>query len=168
MIRLVRFWAAAAALFFAAAPIAAEDIACKVTPSFSSGGSIGDAVAGEIRATEKKILLALFGFNNPRLADELAQLAKRGVAVRVKIDAAKGGQKKETSVVEMLKSAGAEVQAVAPQGRNHNKFAVIDGEKILTGSYNWTIKAESNWENLLVIRCAELARMYESEWEKIR
>ena len=168
MSRLVGLPAAATALFIAAAAIAAEDIPCKVAPSFSSAGSIGDAVAREIRATEKKILLALFGFNNPRLAEDLVQLAKRGVAVRVKIDATKGGQKKETNVVEMLKSAGAEVKGVAPQGRNHNKFAVIDGAKILTGSYNWTVKAESNWENLLVIRCPELARMYENEWEKIR
>jgi phosphatidylserine/phosphatidylglycerophosphate/cardiolipin synthase-like enzyme len=163
-----RLAVAGGALLFATAAPAAEDLDCKVTPTFSSAGSIGETVAREIRATEKKISLALFGFNNPRLAEDLAHLAKRGVAVRIKIDAAKGGQKKETEVVEMLKSAGAEVTSVAPQGRNHNKFAVIDGTKILTGSYNWTLKAESNWENLLVIRCPELARRYENEWEKIR
>lgn len=157
-----------AAFLCAASAHGAESIDCKVMPSFSSGGSIGDTVAREIRATQRKTLLALFGFNNPRLADELAQLAKRGVSVRVKIDATKGELKKEAGLAGMLKSAGAEVTAVAPQGKNHNKFAVIDGATVLTGSYNWTVKAETNWENLLVIRCGELARMYEGEWEKIR
>jgi phosphatidylserine/phosphatidylglycerophosphate/cardiolipin synthase-like enzyme len=64
------------------------------------------------------------------------------VSVKVKIDTAKSEQKKETQIVALLKSAGVQVQAVAPGGRNHNKFAVIDGAKILTGSYNWTLKAE--------------------------
>lgn len=157
-----------AVFLFAASAYGAENIDCKITPSFTSGGSIGDTVAREIRATQRKILLALFGFNNPRLADELAQLAKRGVSVRVKVDATKGELKKQASLAGMLKNAGAEVTAVAPEGKNHNKFAVIDGAIVLTGSYNWTVKAESNWENLLVIRCSELARMYEGEWEKIR
>jgi phosphatidylserine/phosphatidylglycerophosphate/cardiolipin synthase-like enzyme len=45
---------------------------------------------------------------------------------------------------------------------------VIDGRRVLTGSYNWTQKAETNWENLLIIDCPELAKSYEAEWEKIR
>jgi phosphatidylserine/phosphatidylglycerophosphate/cardiolipin synthase-like enzyme len=44
---------------------------------------------------------------------------------------------------------------------------VIDGTRVLTGSYNWTAKAESNWENLLVIDCPELAKASESEWDKV-
>jgi phosphatidylserine/phosphatidylglycerophosphate/cardiolipin synthase-like enzyme len=60
---------------------------------------------------------------------------------------------------------GVEVQTVAPDGRNHNKFAIIDGRRVLTGSYNWTLKSEENWENLLILDCPALAKSYESEWE---
>ena len=60
------------------------------------------------------------------------------------------------------------VQAVAPEGRNHNKFAVIDQDKVITGSYNWTLKAEKNWENLLILDCPELAKLYVREWEAIQ
>jgi phosphatidylserine/phosphatidylglycerophosphate/cardiolipin synthase-like enzyme len=50
----------------------------------------------------------------------------------------------------------------------HNKFAVIDGRRILTGSFNWTNSAEDrNRENLLVLDCEELARRYEQEWVEI-
>jgi phosphatidylserine/phosphatidylglycerophosphate/cardiolipin synthase-like enzyme len=56
---------------------------------------------------------------------------------------------------------------VAPNGRNHNKFAVIDRKRVITGSYNWTLKSEGNWENLLILDCPELAKAYENEWERI-
>jgi len=146
---------------------AADGVDCRVSPKFSSRDSLAQAVSESLRQAKQKVILALYGFNNNELADELIKLAKRGVVVRVKIDTAKGAEKKTGELISRLKSGGVEVQTVAPGGRNHNKFAVIDGSRVLTGSYNWTAKAESNWENLLVIDCAELAKSYESEWEKL-
>jgi phosphatidylserine/phosphatidylglycerophosphate/cardiolipin synthase-like enzyme len=124
-------------------------------------------VTDSLNHAKQQVHLALYGFNNNDLAEELVKLAKRGVVVRVKIDTAKGAEKKTGALIGRLKAGGVEVQTVAPGGRNHNKFAVIDGSRVLTGSYNWTAKAESNWENLLVIDCAELAKAYQSEWEKV-
>ena len=146
---------------------AADGVDCRVSPKFSSRDSLAQAVSESLRQGKQQVILALYGFNNNELADELIKLAKRGVVVRVKIDTAKGAEKKTGALISRLKSGGVEVQTVAPGGRNHNKFAVIDGSRVLTGSYNWTAKAESNWENLLVIDCAELAKSYGSEWEKL-
>jgi phosphatidylserine/phosphatidylglycerophosphate/cardiolipin synthase-like enzyme len=140
---------------------------CRVSPKFSSHDSIAQAVVEAVRQTRNRITLALYGFNNKELADELARLAKKNVVVRLKLDTAKSSEKKTARLIETLKASGVHVQAVAPDGRNHNKFAVIDGTRVLTGSYNWTEKAESNWENLLILDCAELAQSYEKEWEKI-
>jgi len=146
---------------------AADGFDCRVNPKFSSRDSLAQAVSESLRQAKQRVTLALYGFNNNDLAEELVKLAKKGVVVRVKIDTAKGAEKKTGALIGRLKSGGVEVQSVAPGGRNHNKFAVIDGTRVLTGSYNWTAKAESNWENLLVIDCAELAKSYESEWEKV-
>jgi len=147
---------------------AADGFNCRVSPKFSSRDSLAQAVSESLRQAKQKVSLALYGFNNKDLAEELVKLAKQGVVVRVKIDAEKGAGKKTGALIGRLKSGGVEVQIVAPGGRNHNKFVVIDGNRVLTGSYNWTAKAESNWENLLIVDCAELAKSYESEWEKIR
>lgn len=47
----------------------------------------------------------------------------------------------------------------------HNKVAVIDGETVITGSFNFSKAAEeSNAENMLVIRNAALARRYTENW----
>ena len=156
------------ALLFAPPAGADQTLNCKVKAGFHSEGSIGAAVTQEIRQARSSVLLALCGFDNRALAEELAKIAARGVSVSVKIDAAKSKDKKESKIVEFLKTSGVRVEPVAPEGRNHNKFAVIDRARVITGSYNWTLKAEKNWENVLILDCAELARMYAKEWEAIR
>jgi phosphatidylserine/phosphatidylglycerophosphate/cardiolipin synthase-like enzyme len=49
----------------------------------------------------------------------------------------------------------------------HNKLMIIDGQTVLTGSFNFTKAAEEcNAENLLVIRDAALAVEYQANWNK--
>ena len=50
----------------------------------------------------------------------------------------------------------------------HNKVMIIDGETVITGSFNFTKAAEvGNAENLLVITHApELAQRYAANWKE--
>jgi len=49
----------------------------------------------------------------------------------------------------------------------HNKIMVIDGEIVLTGSFNFSKAAEeSNAENLLVIRDKILAERFTKNWQE--
>lgn len=140
---------------------------CRVTARFSSQGSVGKEVTEALRDAKESLTLALYGFDNTDLGEELLKLVKKNVTVRLKVDTARSASKKIVKLIEQLKTGGVQVQTVAPGGRNHNKFAVIDGKRVLTGSYNWTLKSENNWENLLLLDCPELAKAYESEWERI-
>lgn len=50
-----------------------------------------------------------------------------------------------------------------------HKFAVIDSRWEITGSFNWTVSAENqNRENLVILDCPDLARSFTAEWELIR
>ena len=50
----------------------------------------------------------------------------------------------------------------------HNKYAVIDGETVISGSFNWTKSAEyRNDENLVVINSKNLAKIYEENFKKL-
>jgi phosphatidylserine/phosphatidylglycerophosphate/cardiolipin synthase-like enzyme len=47
----------------------------------------------------------------------------------------------------------------------HNKVMIIDGETVITGSFNLTKAAEEkNAENLLVILDKKLASLYTKNW----
>lgn len=46
------------------------------------------------------------------------------------------------------------------------KIMVIDGETVITGSFNFTKAEEKNAENLLVIRDRKLAELYTRNWQE--
>jgi len=47
----------------------------------------------------------------------------------------------------------------------HNKVMIIDGQTVITGSFNFTTAAErQNAENLLVVRDHALAARYAENW----
>jgi phosphatidylserine/phosphatidylglycerophosphate/cardiolipin synthase-like enzyme len=49
----------------------------------------------------------------------------------------------------------------------HIEVMVIDGETVITGSFNFTKAAEeSNAENLLVIHVRKLASLYTKNWQE--
>ena len=51
-------------------------------------------------------------------------------------------------------------------GLMHNKFAIIDGKVLMTGSFNWTSTAEEkNEENLLIITDEQTIEKYEDRFE---
>ena len=63
------------------------------------------------------------------------------------------------------RSLGSRV-AVADPGRPIHKIIVIDGQVVVTGSFNFTTAAEEhNAENLLVIRSPDLAAKYTANWQ---
>ena len=50
----------------------------------------------------------------------------------------------------------------------HNKFTVIDGKRVLTGSYNYTTSASTwSYENLVLLDSAEIADAFAAEFKKI-
>jgi hypothetical protein len=49
----------------------------------------------------------------------------------------------------------------------HNKFCIIDNERVINGSYNWTISAKSNKENIQITESFDIATDFEKEFNKI-
>ncbi|MEM1518588.1 MAG: phospholipase D-like domain-containing protein, partial [Nitrososphaerota archaeon] len=69
---------------------------------------------------------------------------------------------------ERLKNAGVDIRIDGNPDLMHHKFAVIDDEVVITGSYNWSAAAEDkNDENLVVLRDEEVAQLYRKEFERV-
>jgi len=74
---------------------------------------------------------------------------------------------------ELLKEKGCKVYQIGTglekESIMHNKFCIIDSETIITGSYNWSIKAQKNHENITVISEApDLAKQFTAEFISIK
>jgi phosphatidylserine/phosphatidylglycerophosphate/cardiolipin synthase-like enzyme len=133
---------------------------------FSRAERCDDLLTGLIRGFKDRIYVAIYSFTSDRLAEALIEARRRGVDVRVVMERREANG--TGSEYPRLRGAGVEVRLDANPGLMHHKFMVIDGEIVVTGSYNWSAAAEEkNDENLVVIRDREVAGAYEREFERI-
>jgi phosphatidylserine/phosphatidylglycerophosphate/cardiolipin synthase-like enzyme len=73
------------------------------------------------------------------------------------------------SSADFLANQGVPTMIDANHAISHNKVIVIDGELVITGSFNFTKAAqEKNAENLLIIRDPALAKQYTQNWDAHR
>jgi phosphatidylserine/phosphatidylglycerophosphate/cardiolipin synthase-like enzyme len=127
---------------------------------FSPKGGCTEAVVRELDNAEKTILVHV----SARIAKALVEAHKRGVDIRVILD--KSQRSERYSSADFVAHAGIPTFIDAKHAIAHNKIMVIDGETVLTGSFNFTKAAEEkNAENLLVIRDHGIAEKYTANWD---
>ena len=134
---------------------------------FSPNGGALDAMLQRIRGAKKTILAQGHLLHSRRLAGALVRAHQRGVHVQVMLDAHAQRFDPPGLAVEHLMVAGIAVWLDDHHdGWAHDKIMVLDEEIVITGSYNWTVAAEKdNSENLLVIHDPHLAQLYTSHWQ---
>ena len=134
-----------------------------ISASFSPGGGISKQIIKEINNSKLSIDIAMYSFTKSDIAQALVNARKRGVIVRIIMD--DGRSKTGNSKFRYFLSNNVNQKLVEPT--MHNKFAVIDGKLLITGSYNWTNSAEKrNFENILFIRNSpEVIKKYEEQFE---
>jgi phosphatidylserine/phosphatidylglycerophosphate/cardiolipin synthase-like enzyme len=132
--------------------------------SFSPKGGCTETVVEALNQARATVLVQAYSFTSAPIAKALVDAHKRGVAVRVILD--KSQRTEKYSSADFVAHAGIPTFIDARHAIAHNKIMVIDDLSVLTGSFNFTKAAEeSNAENLLVIRDAELARKYSDNWQ---
>ena len=117
---------------------------------FSPNGGCQQAVISEIRKAARTIDIAMYYLSSRDIAQALIRASENNVRVRVVLD--QGQEIESASKSGYLIRHGLEVRYHLGFGLMHNKFAIIDGKSLITGSFNWTLTAEErNEENLLII-----------------
>jgi phosphatidylserine/phosphatidylglycerophosphate/cardiolipin synthase-like enzyme len=112
---------------------------------------------------KRTILVQAYSFTSAPIAKALLDAHKRGVQVQVILD--KSQRTEKYSSADFLANQGVSTMIDANHAIAHNKVIVIDGELVITGSFNFTKAAqEKNAENLLIIRDPVLAAQYAQNW----
>lgn len=148
-----------------------------VQACFSPLGKCSSHIVREIGQAQREILVAVYAFTSDDLAWALVNARKRGVKVRVVLDrefdtgnkGSKGSFLKQQGILVRRISGSNRGRREGRSGLMHQKFTVIDRRVVLTGSYNWTVSADSfNDENLLLFRAAgPLAEEYRKEFFRL-
>jgi phosphatidylserine/phosphatidylglycerophosphate/cardiolipin synthase-like enzyme len=134
---------------------------------FSPRGGCTETIIEEIEHAKSAILVQAYSFTSAPIAEALLDAHKRGVNVEAILD--KSQRKERYTSATFLSNSGIPTYIDDRHAIAHNKVIIIDGEIVITGSFNFTKAAEEkNAENLMVIRSRELATLYTKNWNEHR
>ena len=157
VLTLLVLMAAASGCDFKTGPLPPIDI------YFSPKGGAADAVVRALDAAKQTVFVQAYSFTNKAIAEALLHAHQRGIVVHVILD--KSVIKDRYSEADFVANSGISVLIDAKHPIAHNKIMIIDGEVVITGSFNFTKQAEEhNAENLLVIHDRGLAERYLENW----
>ena len=131
---------------------------------FSPNRGCTDAIVRELSDAKSSILMQAYSFTSAPIAKALLEAHKKGIKVKVVLD--KSQLTDKYSSVTFLHNSGIPTWIDSVHAIAHNKVMVIDGNTVITGSFNFTKAAEEkNAENVLVIRDKTLAAKYIENWK---
>jgi len=117
-----------------------------------------------VNSAKRSIHVAVYDIDNMELAVALVDARDRGVEVKVVSDERNSG---ERAIRYLIKKR---IPVVFDNRENfmHDKFAVVDGEFVITGSANWTDKGLFFHDNnVVVIHSKSISSAYEKEFSEM-
>lgn len=133
---------------------------------FSPDDRVAARLVGLVREARRSIDVMAFAFTSDALAEAMLDRAQDGVTVRGVFDEGQAGG--AGAEFGRLQQAGLDVRLERSPGLLHHKVIILDGETVITGSYNFTRSAEEqNDEAVLILHDPGLAQRYLEEFEAL-
>ncbi len=132
--------------------------------------NIAQRIQTELEKAEKTIYIAVAWFTNKTIFDVLQSKSKKGCLVYLMLSDDEINKNSEIGY-RQLENNGSKVFFIGNGNSNlmHNKFCIIDFKIVITGSYNWSYKAEHNHENIVITYDDfALAEQFIKEFQAIR
>lgn len=127
-------------------------------------GGIDEKLVALINDTQSSIDIAAYELDLENVAGALIEAHEDGVVVRLVTDT----DNVDETAVQKIRRAGIPVVDDDRSSIMHNKFVIIDGETVLTGSWNLTDNGTyRNNNNAIVIHSPTLAENYEAEFQEM-
>ena len=121
-----------------------------------------------IKLVQSRLLVAVAWFTNEEIGEEI--IKKKSLDIEVIVD--DNDKNRKCKNLLNLQSQNIDVSFVKDLTKHyylmHNKFCVIDNSIVITGSYNWTINANTNDENISVFKDQTTAALYSQEFRRIK
>ncbi len=134
---------------------------------FSPDDRVEAALLDLLENAQSSIYFLAYSFTSDPLGEAIRRQAARGLEVKGVMEADQV-RSNAGSEYDVFRQAGVDVRLDGNAGQMHHKVLVIDGQVVVTGSYNFTFSAETrNDENLIVIYDSRLASLFLREFQRI-
>lgn len=131
-------------------------------------GGLDQVLAEAIQQARHSLDIAAFEMNSEPIVQALLEAQARGLRTRIVADDDHGLDDKSDDALRRLQAAGIPVVDDDRSGLMHNKFMILDGRSVWTGSLNYTVNSVyRNNNNVFVIESAALASAYQAEFDEM-
>jgi phosphatidylserine/phosphatidylglycerophosphate/cardiolipin synthase-like enzyme len=132
-------------------------------------GGVDEALVADFDRARQTIDAAVFDVRLPSLVNALVSAARRGVKVRMVVDYAANQDAADfRSAIDALEQGGVQITRDHRSALMHNKFVVIDGRVLWTGSMNFTPNdVYRNNNNMLRLELPALIVNYKQRFERL-
>jgi phosphatidylserine/phosphatidylglycerophosphate/cardiolipin synthase-like enzyme len=120
-------------------------------------------IIAAIDGAQAEIRGQAYGFTSAPIAAALVRARERGIDVEMLLDKTSPCGRKE--VVDTLVAAGIPVAIDHAPRIAHNKVLVIDRNRVIEGSFNFTAGAMHNAENTNLVSGPGIAGYYRAYWD---
>ena len=118
-----------------------------------------------VESAKASLDIAIYDINLDQLVHQILIQSKR-IPVRIVVD--KKQAHGSHSSVPLLQKAGVQLRFGHQRGIMHNKFTIVDGRRLETGSFNYTgHAATANQENQMYISTPNVVERYRGRFEKV-
>ncbi|GIK29606.1 MAG: phospholipase [Chloroflexi bacterium] len=146
-------------VYFNAAPVSSN------SADYNNGAEMPLVAAiGQVQAT---LDIAAFEWNSPALTEAVIAAHNRGVRVRMVADNEHTIEDSDTTITALV-NAGIPIVYDQKSSLMHNKFMILDGSTVWTGSMNYTQNGiYRNNNNMVALRLRRAAETYTAEFEEM-
>jgi len=150
-----------------------QDPTLKASLFFSYFDEPEKAILSALAGAKKSVHIAMFNLRESSIISALGNLKSGGVDVQVLLDQKQMDQTYNQPKIQEMVNAGLSPVGVtntnATDATMHDKFTVIDGERVLTGSMNYSGNALTySDEDLLVLDDPTVAQLFETEFTELK
>ncbi len=131
-------------------------------------GGLDAALAFAIDETRHSLDIATFELNSDAIERAILRAHERGAFVRIVADDEHGLQDPRNPQLRRLRDAGIAIVDDARSGLMHNKFVILDGRAVWTGSWNFTVNGSyRNNNNALALESEAAVRAFQAEFDEM-
>jgi len=132
--------------------------------------NIADKIGEEISNAKSSIYAAIAWFTNKQLFNKLVEKANEGCSVYLMVSDDVINDQSHIDYNRLnIKESKVYLVGDGNSDLMHHKFCIIDHHISITGSYNWSYKAETNHENIIITKDdLSLASEFITEFNIIR
>ncbi len=150
------------------------DFTKKLKPDSHCSTEVCKLIVKSIQESKESIDIAIYGYDDiPSITSALKNAKDKGIIIRFVYDEAPNPTNTFYKSNNIIKNIANESKSdrTSPEGSKimHNKFLIIDNQKVITGSMNYSKSGLSGYDanDVIIINSKEIAKLYKNEFEQM-